>query len=389
MQGESGREDEVRRGRGERSRPRSDLLTGPWDWGPGARFLLTMASVVVVVAGLRAAAPILLPFSMALFLAVLSLPITLWLQKRGVPSGLAIPLAVLLDLAVFGLLVLLASQSVADFQDRLPRYASRLQNLSNVWIESLQERGIPAGEYVSTELISSSAIIDFVGGTLSRVASFLSNAFLVILILVFMLSEATVFPAKFRALLGKGGVPGDLGRFAKITGEVLEYLVIKTLVSVATGICIGLWAWTMQLDFPILLGLIGFVLNYVPTIGSILAAIPAVLLALVQFGGLGPALVVVGGYLVINVAFGNLLEPQLLGRRLGLSTLVVFLSLVFWAWVWGPVGALLAVPLTMVVKIMLENTQDLRWVAILLDKEAPAIPDPPSLPAEPQPGVPE
>ncbi|TVP74938.1 MAG: AI-2E family transporter [Gemmatimonadales bacterium] len=210
--------------------------------------------------------------------------------------------------------------------------------------------------------------MDLAGGTIQRIATLLSNAFLVMLILVFVLAEASVFPEKFRAVLGKGG--RDLGRFNKITGEVLEYLVIKTLVSLATGITIGLWAWIMGLDFPILLGLIGFVLNYVPTIGSILAAIPAVLLAMIQFGGFTPVLVA-AGYGGINLVFGNLLEPQLLGRRLGLSTLVVILSLLFWAWVWGPVGALLAVPLTMVVKIMLENTQDLRWVAILLDKDAP------------------
>ncbi len=344
-------------------------MTERSDWGPGARFLLVMASVVVVVAGLRAAAPILLPFSLALFLAILTLPIVFSLTKKGVPTPLAIFLAVLVDVAIFGVIVLLLSQSVTDFQDRLPRYAERLQNLFNAWVERLQERGIPAGEYVSTELVNSRAIMDVVGGTLSRVASFLSNAFIVILVLVFILAEASVFPAKFRAVLGKEAE--EMGRLSKITGEVVDYLLIKTLVSLATGLSIGIFAWIMGLDFPILLGLIGFALNYVPTIGSIIASAPAILLALVQFGGIGPAIVVAVGYLIINIIFGNIIEPQLLGRRLGMSTLVVILSLIFWAWVWGPVGALLAVPLTMVVKIMLENTQDLKWVALLLDKEPP------------------
>ena len=131
----------------------------------------------------------------------------------------------------------------------------------------------------------------------------------------------------------------------------------------------------MDLDFPILLGIVGFVLNYVPTIGSVIASIPAILLALIQVG-LGHAFLVAGGYLVINTIFGNIIEPNLLGRRLGLSTLVVILSLLFWGWAWGPVGALLAVPLTMVVKIGLENTQDLKWVAVLLDKNPPSVPSP-------------
>ena len=126
----------------------------------------------------------------------------------------------------------------------------------------------------------------------------------------------------------------------------------------------------MDLDFPILLGLVAFVLNFVPTIGSIIAAVPAMVLALILHD-VGWMLVVGLGYLGINTLFGNLLEPNLMGRRLGLSTLVVVLSLIFWGWVWGPIGALLSVPLTMVLKIVLENTPDLRWIAVLLDKVPP------------------
>ena len=122
----------------------------------------------------------------------------------------------------------------------------------------------------------------------------------------------------------------------------------------------------MGLDFPLLWGVVAFMFNFIPTLGSIFAAVPAVLLALLQLGP-GPAVIIASGYLLVNVAFGNLIEPTLLGRRLGLSTLVVFVSLVFWGWVWGPVGMLFSVPLTMVVKIALENTADLRWLAVMLD----------------------
>lgn len=343
--------------------------------GPGGRFLVLMAAAVIVVAGLRAGAPILVPFFLAFFLAILSLPVMLWLREKGLPTPFAIALAVLLDLAILGVVVLLATQSLADLQDRLPGYASRFNAIYQSWIDALQERGIPASQYLTgqlQEIISAAAIIDQVRTLVTWGATFLSAVFIVVLIMVFILAEASIFPAKFRAVLGAG--EEDLGRFTKITGEVLDYLVIKTAVSLGTGLCIGVWAWVMGLDFPILLGLIGFALNYVPTIGSILAAIPAVLLAMIQMGGIGPILAVAAGYLVINIIFGNLLEPHLLGRRLGLSTLVVILSLIFWAWVWGPVGALLAVPLTMVMKIMLANTEDLRWIAILLDKEVPREP---------------
>jgi predicted PurR-regulated permease PerM len=351
---------------------RTEQGSGQSDWGPGARFLVVLGGAVVVIAGLRAGKPILLPSAVALFLASLAVPIMLWLQRRHVPAPIAILLAVLVEVAIFGGIILIASQSVADFQGRLPSYVERFQVLLDEWIAALQARGLPAAEYFSGEFFSSENVMAFVQGALSQVATFVSNTFLVFLILVFMLAEASIFPKKFRAVFDEG--EHDLGRFSKITSEVLDYLAIKTMVSLATGLCIGLWAWVMGLDFPIILGLVGFLLNYVPTIGSIIAAVPAVLLALLQGSGPGATVLVMLGYVVINVIFGNLLEPNLQGRRLGLSTLVVILSLMFWAWAWGPVGALLAVPLTMVVKIMLENTEDLRWVAVLLDRQAPAQP---------------
>jgi len=191
----------------------------------------------------------------------------------------------------------------------------------------------------------------------------------VFLIMAFMLSEATVFPKKFRYILGVRG--GDEDRFTKIATEIQSYLGIKTVVSLATGLALGIWAYAWDLDFPVLLGMIAFFLNYIPTVGSIIAAIPAVLLSVILYGTLGHAIVVAGGYIFVNMVVGNIIEPRWMGRSLGLSTLVVILSLLFWGWAWGPLGALLSVPLTVGVKILLENTEDLRWAAILLDKGPP------------------
>lgn len=334
----------------------------------GTQVLFVLAMIVVVVFGMRLAAPILIPFFLAVFVAILSLPIMMWLKGRGVPSVLAILVTVLVDVSVFGLIVLLASQSATEFQDQLPRYISRLDRLASDGLDWLQARGVPAGDFVSTDFLDQERVIGLVSGTLGRALVFVSNTVIVLLILIFTLGEATIFPAKFRAILGRER--GHSTRLTKIVREIQEYLGIKTLVSLATGVILGGWAWFMDLDFPVLLGLIAFVLNYVPTIGSILASIPALLLALVLHG-LGHSVVVGLGYAAVNTLLGNIIEPSLLGRRLGLSTLVVLLSLLFWGWLWGPVGALLAVPLTMILKIMLENSPDLRWVAILLDKSPP------------------
>jgi len=339
---------------------------------PGAKFLFILACLVVVVWGLRFAAPILLPAALALFLAVLSLPIMLGLQHRGVPANLAIAVTVLVNVAVFGLLILLASQSFSQLQEQLPQYARRLQELQEGWVADLEDvTGIEIGTYITTDLINPPAVVDFVGSTVGRIAQFFTTTFIVFLIMIFMLGEATVFPAKFRAVLGLA--EGEEDRLAKVVGEVQSYLGIKTVISLATGLILGSWAYVMQLDFPVLLGVAAFVLNYIPTVGSIIAGIPAVLLSLILHGTLAHALVVTGGYMVVNTLCGNILEPNLMGRRLGLSTLVVILSLLFWGWAWGPLGALLSVPLTVVVKIWLENTTDLRWVAILLDKSPPSM----------------
>ena len=313
----------------------------------GARVLLVAACGVIVVAGLKAAAPMLIPFALALFLAVLTLPVTLWLNQRRVPMPISVAMGVLVNVLLFGLIVLLSVQSASEFQVEAPRYRSRLYALWFRAIEGLEARGLPVGDVVTLDILQPERLFGLVGSTLSGVASLVSSVFLVVLILLFTLSEATVFPRKLRAIMGPGRGAGP--RLAKTIREVQEYLGIKTLVSLATGIILGLWAWFLGLDFPVLLGVIAFVFNYVPTIGSVLASGPAVLLALLQFSV--PTAIVTGvGYAVVNLVFGNLIEPNLLGRRLGLSTLVVILSLVFWGWVWGPVGMLLAVPLTMVVK---------------------------------------
>jgi AI-2 transport protein TqsA len=335
------------------------------DQNPGAKVLFSLACLVVIVFGLQFAAPILLPSALALFLAVLSLPMMVWLRKHGLPKAVAIILPLIVNVAVVFLLILAASSSVSELQRELPTYINTLQQLQVVWIESFEARtDIIMSDWVDTDLLfNPGAILGFAGGAVGWVTRLLSMTFLVFLIMAFMLSEAAVFPAKFQYLTGRKGLEED--RLSKVVTEVQSYLGIKTVISLGTGLILGTWAYVMDLDFPILLGLAAFLLNYVP----------AVLLSVILMGTIGHAFMVAAGYLVVNLVFGNIIEPNLLGRRLGLSTLVVILSLLFWGFIWGPLGALLSVPLTVVLKIWLENTPDLRWVAILLDKNPPPVAD--------------
>jgi predicted PurR-regulated permease PerM len=146
---------------------------------------------------------------------------------------------------------------------------------------------------------------------------------------------------------------------------VNHYLFIKTWISLLTGLVAGVLCWAIGVDFPLLWGLLAFLLDYVPNIGSIIAAVPPVLLALVQLGP-GQALAVLVGYLIINNVLGNFVEPRFMGEGLGLSSFAVLLSLVFWGWVLGPVGMLLSIPLTMAVKIAMEEQPNMRWISLLL-----------------------
>ncbi len=132
---------------------------------------------------------------------------------------------------------------------------------------------------------------------------------------------------------------------------------------------VAIWVWALGIDFPVIWGLLAFLLNFIPNLRSIIAAVPPVFLGYIQFG-IGRAVLVAAGFGVVNLIFGNVVEPKFMGRKLGLFPLVAFLSLVFWGWVWGPVGMLLSVPMTMVVKIALESNPSTRWISILLDSEA-------------------
>jgi predicted PurR-regulated permease PerM len=159
----------------------------------------------------------------------------------------------------------------------------------------------------------------------------------------------------------------SLPRIEAFRGAVQRYVALKSLISIATGILIWIWLLVLGIDFAPLWGFMAFLLNYIPNIGSILAAIPAVSLALVQLGP-GSAVAALAGYLVVNNVVGNFVEPRIMGRGMGLSTLVVFISLVAWGWIFGTIGMLLSVPLTMTLKIGFESSRDHRWVSRLLSQ---------------------
>ena len=334
-----------------------------------ASMLFTAAAFVVVVAGMRAAEPIVVPFLLSIFIAIISAPPLFWMERKGLPRWLAMVIVIGVIIAVgFGVTALVGT-SIRDFSRDLPEYRARLDAQTLPLVEWLGARGVsvPAGEYMS--YLKPGAAIQLVADLLNGFGRVLGNAFLIFLTVVFILFETSSFPRKFRAIAADPDHAFD--KFAVFSANVKRYLVIKTVASLGTGVAIGLWLAVLGVDYPVLWGLLAFMLNYVPNIGSIIAAAPAVLFALVQLGP-GAALWSAVGYLVVNVVVGSIVEPRFMGRGLGLSALVVFLSLVFWGWALGLVGMFLSVPLTMMIKIALDSRPDTHWIAVLLGPESAA-----------------
>ena len=335
----------------------------------GNRFLLTAAAFVVVVAGMRAANDLLVPFLLAIFIAIIFSPLLFWMKRKGVPNGLAVFSVLVFILGIGLIMAVFVGTSVNGFVRSLPVYQERLAHVTSDFLAWLKGLGLQVSSQAFSEIINPGKAMGMAADTLKGLSSVLTNVLMILLTVVFILFEASGFPGKLRAALSD---PEDsLSRFQGFIESLNRYLAMKTLFSLFTGIAVWIWLIILGVDYPILWALLAFLLNYVPNIGSIIAAIPACLLALIQLGP-GTALLTAAGYVGINLTFGSFLEPRFMGRSLGLSTLIVFLSLVFWGWVLGPVGMLLSVPLTMIVKIALESRPDTRGIAILLGSGSPS-----------------
>ena len=327
------------------------------------RVVITAAGFVVVIAGMRAASSLLVPFLLSAFIAIISAPPMFWLQRKGVPAWLAILSVIFLVLVSLTLVSGLIGSSVRDFTASLPRFQAQLDSILAAVIKGLEELGVDTENLGLNDIFNPGSAMRLVAAGLSSFQAVLTNGFLITMTVIFMLMEASGLPAKLKAIMGDR--EDALDTFEKFITDVKQYMAIKTLVSLVTGAIVGLGLFLLGVDYYLLWALLAFLLNYIPNIGSIIAAIPPVLLAMIQFG-IMKAIIVAIGFLAVNIIMGSIIEPRFMGRGLGLSTLVVFLSLLFWGWVLGPVGMLLSVPLTITAKIALDSHEESRWLAILL-----------------------
>jgi predicted PurR-regulated permease PerM len=332
--------------------------------------IISAAAVIILIFGMQAAKVLLVPFLLAIFLALITVRPMLWMQKQGVPAvvgALIIVVAMVLTLAAVATIV---GTSIAEFTSVLPSYQERLDLIVEKTFRFIATRIDKdfSGETLG-DLVDAGWAMGLAATILNGVRDVLTNAFLILFTMVFILLEASTIPTKIGAAFGVGADTFERPRL--FLDNLGRYLGIKTVVSIVTGLLIGLITWSIGLDFPLLWGMLAFLLNYIPNIGSIIAAIPAVVVAGLQLGT-GAALATAMGFLGVNMLFGNIIEPRLMGHGVGLSPLIVFIGLVFWGWVFGPVGMLLSVPLTMALKMALERDERTKWIALFLGSERDA-----------------
>ncbi|WP_455211829.1 AI-2E family transporter [Kaarinaea lacus] len=325
--------------------------------------LISIAAIVIIIAAARWAQEIVIPFLLAVFVSIIAASPVTWLRNKGVPPALAVTTIVVMMVGLMLIGTLLLATSVNSFSNTLPQYLDRLRGVIDQLIQWLAGFGLSLSSTGIRSALDPGAAMRFANTLFNSLAQLLSNTFLMLLTVILMLLEASAFSTKINLIRNDAGQ--TLAQISRFLDTTKQYMAIKAFTSLVTGILIGMGMVLLGVDYAVLWGFLAFLLNFIPTIGSIIAAVPAVLLAMLQLG-FGSALAVAAVFLAVNMIIGNILEPRIMGRGMGLSTLVVFLSLVFWGWLFGPIGMLLSVPLTMMIKIGTEYNESTRWIAIML-----------------------
>lgn len=350
------------------------------DWGrKGSQAVVTLACLFVVLTGVKIAAGVLVPIAYAFFLAILSYPLVRWLRRHRVPAGLALGITMLMNLSVLAGLITVGVRLLISFWADLPRYLRGLEKYSNEVGAWLELKGVEGAKTMMGGIFDWNTLVGYatqqdvmgnlgglLGSTFGTLATVLTSFIMTLIVMMFILMEAHGTHSRLQAVSLSGGP--DFTGLVRSADDIQKYLGVKTLISALTGILAGFWCWFFDLQYPLLWALIAFLFNYIPAVGSTAASIPAIVEALVQHGPTHAIFVAIG-YGGINFCLDNFVQPTMLGNRFGISPLVVILSVIFWGWLWGPLGMFLAVPLTMVIKVLLDNNAEFQWISVAMAKK--------------------
>jgi predicted PurR-regulated permease PerM len=324
---------------------------------------------------------ILVPLVVAIFLFQIFTPLMTALRTRRVPAALAIVIVLIVVSAVLVLSSWILYSTLSSFSESLPRYQQRLtgflDHASSQLVGTFPRLRAPIERFRWEEALEISAITSMVAAGLGSFLVFFSDLVLILLFLVFLLLGSESFPVKLGRALDPRHAERVAGVLRNIEEQVRRYLLTKTLINLANGAIVAILFATFGVDFPLLWGFVTVLAHYIPQIGGVLSVgLPTVFL-LLQFQSPGWALFVASLNMAVQFIIGNVVEPEVMGERLDLSPMFVLLSLIFWGWLWGPWGMVLAVPITATIRIVCENVRPLQPIAVLMsdsaEPEAPAV----------------
>jgi len=332
--------------------------------------ILGLIAVFVIGVVLLELKAVLLPFAISLLLSIIFKPVVLRLKKGRVPMAISLFGVLLVFFLVLFLLGWVVFSSTETFVETLPSYEAKISAFMfdvQARVLALAERfDIQVTDFRWTDAIEFSSVTSVLTTGVGSFIGFLSTTFLILLFMLFILAGAGDLADKVRTAFPEEQANriGDV--VATIDTRVRQYLVTKTLISLGTGLLTFLFLLALGVDFPLIWGLLAFVLNYIPNVGSVIAVLFPFFLSLLQFDTLvAPLLVLIllGG---IQMLMGNVIEPRIMAFSLNLSPLLILVSLIFWGWLWGVLGMMLAVPMTATIKIITENLDPLKPLSVLM-----------------------
>ena len=333
------------------------------NFSPPARGAIVAGACALVIGLLKLAAPVLEPILLGIFIAIIATPGLQWLRRHGVPKWVALALITFLLVQAGSLFALLTTGAVEGFRESFPGYQARFIALSEQfghWAESV---GIGGSTEALPDLLDPAKVSAGVRLLLSSASSLFAEGFLILLIVVFILLEASTFPTKLAAAFDMGS--DGAARLQRVLGSVNHYMRIKCGMALLTAAGAWLMLWVFGIDFALLWAILTFLLYFIPVVGGIVMMVPPVFMALVV-SDWQTTLLVAGGYLALNIVIGEILETKAMGKGLGISALTVLIALLFWGWLFDIVGMFLAVPLTTALVIALDASPHTRPLAILL-----------------------
>jgi AI-2 transport protein TqsA len=326
-------------------------------------FIVGAASVFIILWGIRSLANVLNPILLALVITITVLPMPAWFQKKKLPGWVAIGLTILVVLIILVMVIGTVVLSISRLSTSIPQYIAQANNNQSVQtatttlppeVTSLLNQ---IGSFVSPKMVS-----DFVIWLVGFLGPFVMQLGWTLLIFVFMLSAALTLPKQSRQIFSPDN--SILKRVTSFTADVQHYVSVMTLINFLVGLGDALLLWILGVEYALLWGILAWFMGYIPSVGFILALIPPLILAWVT-GGPATAIIVLIGYILINGSVQNFIQPKMMGDRLNISPLVVFLSLFVWAFILGGFGALLAVPLTLIIFAILDAFPSTEWLVAL------------------------